>query len=109
MCYRKRIPLYREIKRFAVFAFEGPDIVAAAQHAQGNALMIHQRLRLGDRMLRQIVRRGEDAGAKAGKGAGDEIFILWLKGAYQQIAVAIKNGAVFLFPLAGVAGDQIDL
>ena len=60
-------------------------------------------------MLRQIVRRGEDAGAKAGKGAGDEIFILRLKGAYQQIAVAIEDGAVFLFPLAGVAGDQIDL
>lgn len=71
--------------------------------------MIHQRLRLGDRVLRQVIRGGEDAGAKAGEGAGDKVFILWLKGANQQIAVAIENGAVFLFPLAGVAGDQIDL
>ena len=71
--------------------------------------MIHQRLRFGDRVLREVIRGGEDAGTKAGKRAGDEVFILWLKGAYQQIAVAIENGAVFLFPLAGVAGDQIDL
>ena len=59
-------------------------------------------------MVRQVIDGGEDPHAEVDQRTRDEIFILWLKGADQQVAVTVEDGAILALGGARDSGAQVE-